>query len=70
MVTSEYGINQRNAETHIEVLNFEEILKNMETQTSIYIGNDVITQTNNNFIDTASMTDFDCLQYFGKLFDK
>ncbi|VDD87522.1 unnamed protein product [Enterobius vermicularis] len=47
----------RHVETDMDDFDFEEFLRNIETQTSESFGNDALTQTVNSFMDCGIMTD-------------
>ncbi|VDN21097.1 unnamed protein product [Gongylonema pulchrum] len=51
---------QQNAKTHDD-FEFEDIWRHIETQTPAFTGNDVLTQTAIDFMDSASMTDWNLL---------
>uniref|UniRef100_A0A915PC98 Protein kinase domain-containing protein n=1 Tax=Setaria digitata TaxID=48799 RepID=A0A915PC98_9BILA len=54
------GLNIKHSKTHSD-FEFEDIWRHIETQTSTFSGNDALTQTAIDFMDSASMTDWDLL---------
>lgn len=52
--------NIKHNKTHND-FELEDIWRHIETQTSTFTGNDALTQTAIDFIDSASMTDWDLL---------
>lgn len=50
----------KHTKTHND-FEFEDIWRHIETQTSTFAGNDALTQTAIDFMDSASMTDWDLL---------
>ncbi|EJW88052.1 hypothetical protein WUBG_01045, partial [Wuchereria bancrofti] len=53
-------LNVKHNKTHND-FEFEDIWRHIETQTSTFTGNDARTQTAIDFMDNASMTDWDLL---------
>lgn len=54
------GLNVKQNKTHND-FEFVDIWRHIETQTSAFTGNDALTQTAIDFIDSASMTDWNVL---------